>query len=68
MTELFTSSNIPGAIVTYVGRSFNEPIDFNLHRFKEFYASRPLSDPITLDLFEFKSHGIGITPFIRNLG
>ncbi|CAL1356525.1 unnamed protein product [Linum trigynum] len=68
MTELFTSSNIPGAIVTYVGRTFNEPIDFNLHRFKEFYASRPLSDPITLDLFEFKSHGIDITPFLRNLG
>ncbi|CAL1379488.1 unnamed protein product [Linum trigynum] len=68
MTELFTSSNIPGAIVTYVGRTFNEPVDFNLHHFKEFYASRRLSDPISLDLFEFKSKGIDITPFIRNLG
>ncbi|CAL1401998.1 unnamed protein product [Linum trigynum] len=68
MTDLFTSSNIPGAIVTYVGRTFNEPIDFNLHRFKELFASRPLSDPVTLDMFEFKSLGVDITPFIRNLG
>ncbi|CAL1389797.1 unnamed protein product [Linum trigynum] len=68
MTELFTSSNIPGAVVTYVGRTFNEPVDFNLHRFKEFYASRPLSDPILLDLFEFKAQGIDITSFIQNLG
>ncbi|CAL1363298.1 unnamed protein product [Linum trigynum] len=68
MTELFTSSNIPGAIVTYVGRTFNEPIEFNLHSFKEFFASRRLSDPITLDLYEFKASGIDISPFIRNLG
>ncbi|CAL1382490.1 unnamed protein product [Linum trigynum] len=68
MTDLFTSSNIPGAIVTYVGRTFNEPVDFNLHRFKEFFASRRLSDPITIDLFEFKTYGVDITPYIRNLG